>query len=154
MDAYTAALTLLSRRELSTRQLRERLARRTFGPDDIDHVIERLTRDGTLDDGRVARAAARMEATVRRRGRRRVLQRVQQLGIEGDVARAAVDDVFGEIDENDLLDRAIDRRLRGTAVTALDAKGLARVVRALVAQGFEPGAIYARLRRKGAETDE
>ena len=30
MDAYTTALTLLSRRELSTAQLRERLARRKF----------------------------------------------------------------------------------------------------------------------------
>ena len=41
-DAYTTALTLLSRRELSTRQLRDRLERRHFEPGEIDAVITRL----------------------------------------------------------------------------------------------------------------
>jgi regulatory protein len=154
MDAYTTALTLLARRELSTRQLRERLTRRKFDAEEIDTVIQRLTRDRTLDDHRVAVASARMEASIRRRGRRRVLQRVQQLGISADLARAAVDEVFGELDETALLDDAIQRRVRGASVKALDAKGVARLVRGLVAQGFEPGQIYARLRRKGADIAE
>ena len=42
MDALTTALTLLSRRELSTRQLRERLARRQFTTEQIDDVVARL----------------------------------------------------------------------------------------------------------------
>src|SRR5688572_17420398 len=106
MDAYIAALNLLSRRELSTRQLRERLARRKFEPDVIETVIQRLTLDRTLDDRRVALAFARMEATVRRRGKRRVLQRVQQLGISPETARAAVDEVFGDVDETAMLNMA------------------------------------------------
>ena len=73
MDCYTAALTLLSRRELSARQLRDRLARRKYAADEIDTVITRLTQDGTLDDRRVALASAHMAAIVKRRGRRRIL---------------------------------------------------------------------------------
>ena len=146
MDAYTTALTLLSRRELSTRQLRDRLARRKFDSSDIDQVIERLTRDRTLDDRRVALSSARMEASIRRRGRRRVLQRVQQLGISSSIAEAAVDEVFSEVDESALLDQAIARRLKGQSPRALDAKGVARIVRGLIAQGFEAGQVYARLR--------
>ena len=61
-DSYTAALTLLSRRELSSTQLRQRLARRKFSPHEIEDVVPRLTRDGTLDDRRVALASARVEA--------------------------------------------------------------------------------------------
>lgn len=154
MDAYTTAITLLSRRELSTRQLRDRLGRRKFSLQEIDAVVERLTRDRTVDDRRVAIASARMEAAVKGRGKRRVLQSVQRLGIAADVAQSAVDDVFGEVDEEVLLDRALDKRLKGGSPRTLDAKAKARVVRHLVAQGFAPSQVLARLRRKGAEVDE
>ncbi len=152
-DAYTIALTLLASRELSTAQLRARLLRRHFDPAEVDQVVERLTRDGSLDDERVARAAARLEATVRHRGRRRVVRRVRQLGIDGEVAEAAVNEVFGEIDEGTLLDRALERRLQGRPPGSLDRRGLARVVRSLVAQGFAPEAIYARLRYRPTMSD-
>jgi regulatory protein len=151
VDAYTTALTLLSRRELSAAQLRTRLARREFADDEINAVIERLSRDRTLDDQRVARAAARLEGTIRQRGKRRVLQRVQQLGISASVAKAAVEEVFSEIDEKALLDHAIERKLRGANPRALDARATARIVRSLVGQGFDAGAILRRLR--GREHD-
>lgn len=154
MDAFTIALTLLSRRELSSQQLRDRLARRKFAREEIDAVIRRLTRDGTLDDRRVALASARLQAGIRRRGRRRVLQQVQQLGISAMTAKAAVDEVFGELDESALLENAIERRLKGTDLGSLDRKGMARLVRSLVSQGFEPGQVYSRLRKRGAKTDE
>ena len=154
MDCYTAALTLLSRRELSTRQLRDRLTRKKYSPDEIAPVITRLTLDGTLDDTRVARASARLGAVVKRRGRRRVLQEITQLGIGPATAKQAVDDVFAEIDESALLDRAIERRLKGIEARALDGRARARLVRSLVGQGFDAGQIYARLRSRGVESDE
>lgn len=154
MDVYTAALNLLARRELSTKQLRERLVRRKFEPEQIDGVIQRLTQDRTLDDRRVALAAARMEASIRRRGKRRVLQRVQQLGIKPATAKAAVDEVFSDIDETAMLDAAIRRRLKGAMLPPLDAKRRARIVRSLVGQGYEPGTVLARLRSKGGNIDE
>ena len=154
MDAHTTALILLSRRELSVKQLRDRLIRRKFEAAEIEAVIERLVRDRTVDDRRVALASARMEAAIRRRGKRRVLQRVQQLGVSPTTARAAVDEVFGEIDETAMLDAAINRRLNGSTLQTLDAKNKARIVRSLVGQGYEPGTVFARLRRKGADVDE
>ena len=154
MDAYTTALTLLSRRELSTRQLRERLARRGFDRHAIDAVIERLTYDGTLDDRRVALASARMEAAIKGRGRRRVLQRIQQLGVASDVAEAAVIEVFSEVDEAALLDRAIDKRLKGAPLQSLDRRTQTRLARQLVSQGFDAAGVFARLRAKGADPAE
>jgi regulatory protein len=146
MDAYSAALTLLSRRELSVRQLRERLARRKFEPDEITSALERLIRDRTVDDDRVALAFARMEASIRGRGKRRVLQAIQRLGVSADVAERAVREVFGEVDESALLTRAIEKRLRGSAVADLDEKGRARLIRQLVAQGFAPSQVLRALR--------
>jgi regulatory protein len=153
MDPFTLALTWLSRRELSSRQIRERLARRDVPPDEIDRVVARLTADRTLDDRRVALAAARTDAQVRRRGRRRVIQHLQQIGIDRETAEDAVRDVFGELDEAALLDQAIARALRGRSYDPDDRQAVARVVRRLVGQGFEPVAVYARLRRKHDESD-
>ena len=155
MDCYTAALTLLSRRELSTQQLRDRLIRRKFSTEEIESVLVKLNSDGTLDDGRVARASARLGAVIKRHGRRRVLQEVRHLGINATTAKQAVDDVFAEIDETALLDRAIDRRLRGVdQAVALDPQKRARIVRSLVGQGFDAAQVYARLRTRGVECDE
>jgi len=145
-DAFTVALTLLSARELSETQLRARLTRRKLDPDDIEAAIGRLKADGTLNDRRVAVALARMESAIRHRGRSRVLQKIRQAGIDGDVAADAVREAFEEVDESALLDRALERRLRGQAAADLDEKGRARVVRGLAAQGFSLEAILKRLR--------
>jgi regulatory protein len=145
-DAFTVALTLLSARELSETQLRARLTRRKLAPDDIDAAIGRLKRDGTLNDRRVALALARMESAIRHRGRSRVLQKIRQAGIDGDTADDAVREVFEDVDENALLERALERKLRGKNPRDLDERGRARIVRALVAQGFRLEAVLKRLK--------
>jgi len=154
VDAFTLVLTWLSRRELSVHQVRERLSRRHIPPDEIEHVLQRLIADRTLDDRRVALAVARTDTGVRRRGRRRVLEHLRQLGIDRHTADTAIQDVFGELDESALLDQAIERSLRGRQAQSLDRKATARVVRRLIGQGFEPGAVFARLLRRGVERDE
>ena len=145
-DAYTVALTLLSARELSEAQLRTRLKRRQIDGDDIDAAISKLKSDGTLNDRRVAVALARMESAIKHRGRARVLQKIRQAGIDGDLAESAVREVFEEVDESALLDRALERRLRGKSPSDLDDKARARIVRALAGQGFQLDAIFKKLR--------
>jgi len=137
---------LLGLRELSEAQLRTRLARRGCDPDAIDQALDRLKRDRTLDDGRVARAAARLEAGVRRRGPARVRQRLQAMGLASDLIQQAVAEAFEEVDESALLDTAFERRLRGRALAELDDKARARLVRGLVGQGFSLGAVLKRVR--------
>ncbi|HUQ88287.1 MAG TPA: regulatory protein RecX [Vicinamibacterales bacterium] len=145
-DAYTVALTLLSARELSEAQLRTRLKRRQIDEKDIDSAISRLKEDRTLNDRRVAVAIARMESAIKHRGRSRVIQKIRQAGINSDTADDAVREVFEEVDEQALLDRALERKLRGTPSKDLDDKGKARIVRALAGQGFRLDAILQRLK--------
>ena len=147
--AYLAGLQWLSRRELTEAQLRQRLARRAFAPDIIDTAITRLREERALDDQRAALACARTEVRLRGRGRRRVEQRLITLGINRDVARCAVAEAFGDVDEAALIDRAIDRRLRrgesldNTAVRA-------RLYRYLLGQGFDGDRVAAALRRRAS----
>ena len=146
-DAYTVALTLLSARELSESQIRSRLKRRKFDAEDIDSAVSRLKENRTLNDRRVAVAIARMESSVKRRGRARVIQKIRQAGIDGETADDAVREVFEDVDESELLDHALERRLRGKTAKELDDKGRARIMRALVGQGFSFEAVIKRLRK-------
>jgi regulatory protein len=142
-DAYAAGLTLLARRELSTAQLRARLVRRAFDEDDIDAAVARLRQEGALDDRRTALACARTEVHVKRRGRLRVLRQVESLGIDRETARAAVAEVFADVDEDAQMAQALERRLRSG-----DVSDLRRIQRYLLAQGFDPGKVNAALRAR------
>ena len=152
--AYSAALAMLARRELSEAQLRERLARREHSPEAIDAAVARLQASGLLDDRRVALTAARTEAQVRSRGRLRVLQRLHALGIAPVVAAAAADEVFGAMDEEALLQAALARRLRGPGARVRDAAHFRRLHQQLVRQGFAPSAVTRALRARGWAADE
>ncbi len=145
-DAYISGLRMLARRELSEAQLRSRLERRQFEPDDLDAAIARLRGEGALNDRRTALACARTEAHVKRRGRLRVLRQIEALGIARGVAKAAVDEVFADIDEDSLLAQTLERRIRRGG--SLDRAAARRVQRYLLAQGFEAARVNAALRSR------
>ena len=145
-DAHTEGLKLLAGRELSVEGLRARLEDRGYARDDIDQAIARLLDSGALDDGRVARAFARTAATVKRRGRLRVMRELLQMGIPSEVAAEALGDVYGDLDERALIDEALRRKLRGrTRLT--DQHESARVYQFLMRQGFSPAGVAAALRK-------
>ena len=145
--AYVTGLKMLARRELSEAQLRLRLERRQFDPDDIDEAVRRLQRERALDDRRTALACARTEVRLRQRGRARIVRQIEALGIARDVARSAVAEVFAELDETVLLEQALDKRLR-RGVSLDDAAGIRRVHRYLIAQGFEPALVTSLVRKR------
>jgi len=142
--AYIAGLKMLARRELSEAQVRTRLARKEYEPDEIDDAVARLRRERALDDHRTALACARTEVRIKHRGRARVLRQVESLGIARTVARAAVAEVFGELDENALLEQALERRLRRGPLT--DVAAARRVHRYLLGQGFDPARVSSLIR--------
>ncbi len=139
---------MLARRELSAQRVRARLQDRGFAQDAIDAAIAQLLESGALDDARVARAHARTAATVRGRGRLRVMHELQQIGVARDVAAQAIGEVFGELDERALVTRALHKKLAGRATPA-DSREYARLYQHLIRQGFSPAAVTAALRGLG-----
>ena len=146
-QAYLSGLKMLARRELSEAQLRQRLARLRFEPADIDRAIGRLREERSLDDRRAAVARALTEVRVRQRGRARVLQQIEAMGIREEIARAAVAEVFSDIDEGALLEQVLEKRLRREA-TLEDPAAARRVGQYLVAQGFDPAHVSAVLQSR------
>lgn len=150
-SAYLTALKMLSGRELSERQVRQRLARRGYEDEDVDQAIDRLKSDRSLDDERAARAMAHAETSLKKRGRLRVTQRLQAAGIAPAVAQRATEEIFQTFDADALLEAALQKRLRGRQQIA-DEREFQRLYRYLIGQGFESDRVLALLRRhKGRE---
>jgi regulatory protein len=143
-DPYAYGLQALSRRELTSRQLHDRLRRRGCEADAIDAALERLRREGALDDSRAALAFARTEVVVKRRGPERIRRALEEMGVSADVARAALDEGFAERSIEEVLDAALGRKLRGPLT---DPKQEQRLIAYLVRQGFDVSRAVAAVRK-------
>jgi regulatory protein len=143
---------MLARRELSERQVRQRLARRLHDADDIEDAVARLKEERAIDDARTAGAIARTETVVKRRGRFRVQRKIESAGISSAAARRAVDEVFGAIDDDQLIEAALARRLRGSARIKDDSE-FARLYRFLIGQGFEADRVMKVLTARRSRPD-
>jgi regulatory protein len=135
MSAYVDGLKMLGRRELSEQQIRQRLARKEYAQDEIDEAVARLREERAINDQRVAEAIARTETGIRKRGKIRVRMQIERAGIAKDTAKAAIDEVFGAIDDAALLESSLRKRLRGRETIADERD--ARLFRYLLGQGFE-----------------
>ena len=144
---YLDGLKLLARRELSAQQVRQRLARKGHDADAIDAAIARLREERAIDDARVAEAIARTETAVRRRGKMRVRMQIERAGIAKAVAKHAVDEVFGALDENALLEASLAKRLRGRA-RITDDREFQRLYRYLIGQGFDTDRVMRALEQR------
>ena len=152
MSAYLDGLRLLARRELSVKQLRDRLVDREHPAEEIDRAIEHLLETQALDDARVARAFARTASKVKGRGRLRVMRELNAMGIAKETASEAVADVFADVDERSLIAKALQKKMRGRPRVA-NAAEHARLYQYLMRQGFTPAGIVAALRTVGGRRD-
>jgi regulatory protein len=147
MNAYVDGLKMLGRRELSEQQVRQRLARKEYQPDEIDEAIARLRAERAINDQRVAEAIARTETSMRKRGKLRVRMQIERAGIAKETAKAAIDEVFEAIDDEALLESSLRKRLRGRDTIA-DDREFQRLFRYLVGQGFESDRVMQALRAR------
>ena len=141
---------MLGRRELSEAQVRQRLARRGHESDAIDAAIARLREERAIDDARVAEAIARSQSSIRRRGKQRVLRQIENAGIAQSTAQRAVDDVFGGLDPDALVEASLAKRLRGRERITNQAE-FRRLYRYLIGQGFEPDRILRALKARSVK---
>jgi regulatory protein len=152
MSAYLDGLRLLGRRELSVKELRDRLIDREHPADEIERAIEHLLETRALDDARVARAYARTAAGVKGRGRLRVMRELSMMGIAKDTAGEALAEVFADVDERAVIARALQKKMRGRP-RITNAAEHARLYQYLMRQGFTPAGITAALRKVGGRRE-
>jgi regulatory protein len=89
-SAHSYALKLLAMRGYSTRDLRRKLERRDYSPDESAQTVESLMRSGLLDDARFAEQYARSRMVNDSASPRRVVQLLSRYGIPRALAEQAV----------------------------------------------------------------
>ena len=144
--AYFRALRWLTARELSEAQVRSRLAEKGYTDNAITAAIARLLQDHSIDDRRAATAVARTEARVRRHGPHRVMGKLIAMQIDRDLAKEIVRELFGDEDEQALLGKTLEIRLRGNPERLNDPRERRRILAYLVRQGFSASAASAVIR--------
>ena len=124
--AFQRAVKLLAAKPRSIEELRERLAERCSSKTVIETVIARLREYGYLDDERYALGYASSKVRQQPIGRRRLELSLARKKVDRAVADEALDQVFAEIPEEELLDRALEKRvrLRGRPKTRAEAMSL------------------------------
>ncbi|HEV2884505.1 MAG TPA: regulatory protein RecX [Pyrinomonadaceae bacterium] len=124
--AFQRAVKLLAAKPRSVAELRERLSERCSSKAIVETVITRLREYGYLDDERFALGYATSKVRQRPTGRRRLKRDLSLKKVDRAVAESALDQVFAETSEAELIDQAIEKRvrLRGRPKTRLEAKSL------------------------------
>ena len=124
---FQSAIRLLAAKPRSIAELREGLLREhSASKPAVAAAISRLKEYGYLDDERFAFGYAALKVQQKPVGRKRLKRDLELKKIDRVVADEALDLVFGETSEEELIDRAMEKRirLRGRPKNRAEAKSL------------------------------
>ncbi len=140
-DALGAArrhvVRLLAKRAMTRAGVIASVRRRGLGEDDAARVAAELEKRGLIDDRAYAAAYVRGLLARKPAGRALLMAKLRQRGIEGTVARAAVESALKERDAGEDALELATRRLRVIGSTVDRAAAARRVYGLLARRGFE-----------------
>ena len=148
------AVKLLAAKPRSLAELRERLLEKEWASEEaVDAALARLKEYGYLDDERFAFGYASYRVKQRPVGRQRLARDLQMKKVDRATTEQALELVFNETPEADLVDRAIEKRirLRGRPRTRQEVKSL---FDHLLRLGFSYDLIMDKVRAASAANDE
>lgn len=139
------AFRLLAAKPRSVAELRERLMEKNWtNLEIVNSVIEKLEDYKYLDDRQYAADLAVSKLRQKPQGKRRLQQSLSQKKLSRETVEEAIGTAFEKLPEDDLIDRAIAKRLRlkGKPETREDTK---KFYDHLLRQGFDFGLIRSKM---------
>ena len=121
------AVKLLAAKPRSTAELRERLLEKQWTDEAaVEHALAKLKEYGYLDDDRFAFGFASYRVRQKPVGRQRLARDLQMKKVPRETADEALNLVYAETPEEELIERAIEKRirLRGRPETRAETKSL------------------------------
>jgi regulatory protein len=107
------AVKLLAAKPRSVGELRERLLEKAWtNAEIVNRVIGKLEEYGYLDDQKYATDLALSKLRQKPQGKRRLQQSMSQKKLDRETLDGAIQTAFEKMPETDLIDRAIEKRLR------------------------------------------
>jgi regulatory protein len=144
-ELYETAVKALMRRAHSVHEMKKSLGRRTDDTGMIKAVLERLKRQGLIDDARYAKQFTRQRAEIRKQGAFRIARELRARGIPDRHIEVALEESAKETDERAIVRQRIERKLklfRGE----IDERKIASLFRSLLRAGFPADIIRGELR--------
>lgn len=149
------AVRALAGRAHSTGELRQKLRAKAEKAADVDVTLSRLKEYGYLDDRKFAESFAVARLENQWLGKTRVAQELRRRRVAPAVADRTVQQVYQNVNEEELIERAVRRKYRSAPRDNLfqDDKELAAAYRKLLRAGFAPGPIVRVLKRFARDPD-
>lgn len=148
------AVKLLAAKPRSVEELRERLLEKQWADETaVDYALAKLREYGYLDDERFAFGFASYRVRQKPVGRQRLARDLQTKKVSKETADAALELVYRETPEDELIARAIEKRvrLRGRPTTRQETKSLYDHLQRL---GFSYDLIIRKVREASDAPDE
>ena len=137
---------MLARRPYSVAELRRSLGKK-FPAEDLSPVIARLRKLGYLDDRKYAESLALSLARNRAYGRHRIRRELKSKLVDYRVIDDAVEKAFESVNERQLLEEAIQKKIRNLRKPFTHAK-LASLCQSLIRRGFRADDIMKAVRQR------
>src|SRR5215211_1653739 len=148
------AVKLLAAKPRSVQELRERLLEKQWADETaVDYALGKLKEYGYLDDERFAFGFASYRVRQKPVGRQRLARDLQTKKVSKETADATLELVYQETPEEELITRAIEKRvrLRGRPSTRQETKSL---YDHLLRRGFSYDLIIRKVREASAAPGE
>ena len=140
------AVKLLAAKPRSVRELRERLLEKNWtNAEIVEAVLEKLEDYKYLDDDQFAKGAAEMKLRESAVGKHKLRQSLSNKKLDKETVEEAIEKVFENTPESEVIDRAIRKRLRlkGQPQSREDAK---KFYDYLLRQGFSYDLVSSKMR--------
>jgi len=144
-ELYETAVRALMRRAHSVHEMKESLERRSDDKAMVKSVLDRLKRQGMIDDARYAKQFARQRAEIRKQGKFRISRELRARGIPDRHIDSALEESAKETDERVVVRQRIEKKVklfRGE----LDDRKIASLFRSLLRAGFTSDVVRNELR--------
>jgi len=110
---FDRAVNLLTYKQRSIKELRERLLEKDWTNSQIvEEVIQKLESYGYLNDAQFAKSFAASKIRQKPVGKRVLQQKLAQRKLDKETVSDAIEKAFEETPEAEIIDRAIEKRLR------------------------------------------
>lgn len=148
-ELYEYAIGALARRMRTVAELKRMMRARVeteseYGQTLIELIIRRLKDNGYLNDSHYAATYSSLRRDNQKFGKRRVITELKTKGMHADVIGKAVDEAFGEVNEER---QAREYLRRKRLKKPKDQRETARVFRQLVRGGFGTKTIFTILKK-------
>lgn len=149
--AYKYVLRLLSKKDYSEFEIRNKMKTKDFSEEIIDDLLTKFKDNKYLDDERYCQSLVEYKINLKYLGRIRVKKDLQQKGINSEIIDKVLNDCYKPSKEEELLDSLLEKKI--SQAKTMDNNIKRKIISFLLRKGFSYRPIIEKLNEKLNEDD-